>query len=358
MKKFLLRLGLFALICVGLISLMAVYAFLEPPNRKAYMYAHRMKMDVLDTVPAPRVVLVAGSSVAFGFNGEKLGRELAMNVVNAGLNSGIGLRFILDDIAPRLKPGDIVVLAPELELYESSYYGSNEALTSAVIYSGLGSARHLNLRQMLVFFAGLPSHFRLNHSEPSANYNSSNFNAIGDEVHHLSQPSVTDLPRSAPFKGDVDRATLADFKSKIIDIRNKGCRVVLVWPTCIESYYKASLAGIDKLAARLDEFGLTPAVPTDYFVEPDSLVFDTPYHLNAAGADENTRRLISILRVLNGQAEGVEEGGGDSHVDDHAYNIVGDGYEGAGCQRRVNLKAFESQRNEGAKHAGKDYHGK
>lgn len=297
MKKFLLRLGLFALICAGLMSLMAVYAFLEAPNRKAYIYAHRMKMDMLDTVPAPRVVLVAGSSVAFGFNGETLGRELAMNVVNAGTSSGIGLRFILDDIAPRLKSGDIVVLAPELELYESGYYGSNEALTSAVIYSGISSAGHLNLRQMLVFFAGLPSHLKLNHTEPSARYNSSNFNAIGDEVHHLSQPSVNDLPRSVPFKGEIDRGVLADLKCKIAEMRSRGCNVVIVWPTCIESFYQASRTGIDKLAVAFEEFGLAPSAPADYFVEPDSMVFDTPYHLNAAGVEENTRRLISLLRL-------------------------------------------------------------
>ena len=43
---------------------------------------------------------------------------------------------------------------------------------------------------------------------------------------------------------------------------------------------------------------------------------------------------------LNRQAEGVEHGGGDGHVDDHADNVVCYRDERAGGQRGVNFEAL------------------
>lgn len=325
MKKFLLRLGMFAMICVGLTVALTVYAFKEPPNRKAYLYAHRMKMDMLDSVPSPRLVLVSGSSVAFGFDCQSLGSELGMNAINAGTSSIIGLRFILNDIMPRLNAGDVVIVAPELEHFDYVYCGENEGLASAVIYSGPDAMKLLNFRQLLVFMAGLPGHIKHNNSEPSARYNAGNFNAVGDEVNHLQLKQSRDLPRSEPFSGDVDRSALADLKLKFNEMRARGCEVVFVWPTCIESFYKENIAGIQQLQSAFDEYGLQPVAPADYFVEPDSMVFDTPYHLNAAGRAENTRRLLTLLRSLNlyRQAESGEQSRRDSHVNYHTDNIVG-----------------------------------
>lgn len=298
MKKYLLRLGLLILICLGLIAGMTVYAFLETPNRDAYMYAHRLKMERLDSVASPRLVLVAGSSAAFGFDGRELGNQLGINVVNTGLHTGIGLRFMIDNLRGRVRPGDVIVIIPEYELFTDEYYGSGEALTSAVVYSGPEALRLLNLKQWLIFLAGVPGHLRLNHSNPPEGYNSGNFNEVGDEVRHLSCPRVAGNLRDLPFDGNVNPAVLADFKSKIDELEAMGCRVVVLWSTCIESYYRESLPGVERLGREFAGYGIIPAAAHYYFVEPDSTAFDSVHHLNVAGVEENTRRLLSLLRNL------------------------------------------------------------
>lgn len=296
MKKYLLRVGLFLLICFGLIAGLTVYAFVEAPNRDAYMYAYTRKMARLDSVAGPRLVLVAGSSAAFGFDGRELGNQLGVNVVNTGLHSGLGLRFMVDNLRDRLRPGDTVVLIPEYELFTDEYYGYGEALTSAVVYSGPTALKTLDFKQWMTFLAGVPGHLRLNHSVPPEGYKSSNFNEIGDEVRHLTcTPKPADL-RRLPFDGAVDDAALADFKRKIEGLEAMGCRVVVLWSTCVDSYYRQSLPGIERLGAEFRKYGIEPAAAPDYFVVPDSMAFDSVHHLNADGVRENTRRLVSLLR--------------------------------------------------------------
>lgn len=298
MKKYLLRLGLLILICFGLIAGLTVFAFLEAPNRSAYMYAYNRKMERLDSVASPRLVLVAGSSAAFGFDSRELGNQLAMNVVNTGLHSGIGLRFMVDNLRQRLRPGDVVVIIPEYELFTDKYYGSGEALTSAVIYSGPKVMRLLNFKQWMNFLAGVPGHLKLNHSVPPENYNGGNFNEFGDEVRHLTSTSKREDLRFLPFPGNVESAAVEDFKQKISDLEAMGCRVVVLWSTCVDSYYRQSLSGIGELSDEFRKFGIEPAAAPDYFVEPDSMAFDSVHHLNAAGVKENTRRLVSLLLPL------------------------------------------------------------
>lgn len=298
MKKYLLRLGLLILICLGLIAGLTVFAFLGNPNRDAYMYAYRLKMERVDSVASPRLILVAGSSAAFGFDGRELGNQLGMNVVNTGLHTGIGLRFMIDNLRGRVNPGDVIVIIPEYELFTDEYYGSDEALTSAVVYSGPKALRLLNLKQWMIFLGGVPGHLRLNHSVPTEGYNSGNFNEVGDEVRHLTCPPGANNLRALPFGGNVEPAVLADFKSKIDELEAMGCRVVVLWSTCVESYYRGSLPGVERLNDAFAGYGIIPAAAPDYFVEPDSTAFDSVHHLNAAGVEENTRRMLFLLRNL------------------------------------------------------------
>ena len=53
--------------------------------------------------------------------------------------------------------------------------------------------------------------------------------------------------------------------------------------------------------------------------------------------------------------EGDDEPRGDAHVDEHTYNVVGDGDEGACGKGRVNLESLEHERDDGAEHRGKHH---
>src|SRR4051812_14180430 len=78
MKKFIGKLTIFFVLVVGLYTaLFATYAAIHPP-RNNYFHAAHDKEKLLQSRPAPRVVFVGGSSVAFGINSGLIGKRCAL----------------------------------------------------------------------------------------------------------------------------------------------------------------------------------------------------------------------------------------------------------------------------------------
>lgn len=64
------------------------------------------------------------------------------------------------------------------------------------------------------------------------------------------------------------------------------------------------------------------------------------------------------VKQLSSQERGLEschQPSRDTHVDEHTYNVVGDGDEWACGKGRVNLESLEHERDEGAEHRGKHH---
>lgn len=82
-----------------------------------YVAAARDKMDLLRTTPSPRVILVGGSNVAFGFRGDLLEERLGVPVVNLGLHANVDFGFAMRVAGREARAGDVVVLCPEYEMF-------------------------------------------------------------------------------------------------------------------------------------------------------------------------------------------------------------------------------------------------
>lgn len=67
-----------------------------------------------ESIHVPKVIFVGGSNLRFGLDADALSRDLGMPVINYGLHASLGIDVIADRAALVIKPGDIVVYAPEL----------------------------------------------------------------------------------------------------------------------------------------------------------------------------------------------------------------------------------------------------
>ena len=244
MKRFLLKLSIFILLCCAIYSSSIVYAlFFEKHSEAHYIYAQKSKMEKLDSIPSPRVLLVGGSNIAFGFDCKVLGELLNKHVYNTGVHAAIGLRYMIDAINDHIVPEDIVIIMPEYTQFSTCYNGSGETLTSAIVYSGSSELSKLNMTQLLNFGLNIPSHIfqnikarRLCSTSGAYTYTAMNFNEFGDEVRHVDfpAPGINNPPAQMT---EIDTYAIKDLVCKINKLRSNGCKVMLLWPTTISSQY-------------------------------------------------------------------------------------------------------------------------
>jgi hypothetical protein len=112
MKRFLRDVGAFLALQV-VVAVAVETAYHRALGAHNYMAAFEDKAKLLETTPPPRILLVGGSSLAFGVNSAAIERALGRPVVNLGLHAGLGLDLALRQAERSLAQGDLVVLSPE-----------------------------------------------------------------------------------------------------------------------------------------------------------------------------------------------------------------------------------------------------
>lgn len=300
MRKFLIKAGAFVCIVLSVYFSMVMAAlFVLPENKASYDYAHRVKMNRLDTLSSPRLVLVGGSNLAFGVNSERISDSLGVNVQNTAVHAGIGLRFMLDEVISRVHEGDVIVIMPEYSQFYKVYEGKDSGpLTDAVVYSGPKAWKLLNVTQLGNVLGGIPSHILSRSDKVGTDkwtYSALNFNEWGDESAHWSEPAPGAKNPVTLAVGKVNDKFLDDFAGKIEALHNRGCEVRLFWPITIRSNYEANRKAIAEISNALGRRGISFDSAPDALVQPDSLAFDTPYHINGEGVQLATDGLIGLL---------------------------------------------------------------
>lgn len=304
MKKFLIKICAFIL-CLTVIVGCWMYVGLEKVNKDtdAYLAAHAQKLFRLDTLSSPRIILVGGSNTAFGFDSEMLADSLHCNVQNMGLHASIGLRFTMSQTMKHLRRGDVVVIMPEYEQFFEEYNGSGNILSQAFLYSEPGSWKELNAKQMINVIDGFPSvefnRWRTKRSEPDTlkwDYSARNINIYGDETAHWKADSVEYDIELTKLGAKPDEGMIADFSSKFREMREKGCKIILLWPSTIKSNYILNKESIDEVSRRLLDEGIIFDCDPVLFLHEDSLKFDSEYHIRYEGVRRNTELLIKLLK--------------------------------------------------------------
>lgn len=295
------------LIAVTSLILLVIWFIAAPIVREkdTFLAATIDKQNRLKNLPSPRLVFVGGSNLAFGIDSKRIEDSLKITVVNMGLHAGLGLGYMLKETQDNLKPGDIVVLSPEYHLTKKGNTKLKTQLIdinpNALSYACDGINDYIaifftNIQRCSsgLFYKIVEASFATTNTDNI--YNRSSFSIQGDIIVHLNEPSryVFKPDPSIKYNHTEEVAALSEF----IDLaKAKKCCVYFLYPNIAQSAYRQQLKSINnykdlvsqKLSCTILNDGETIALP-------DSLFFDSKYHLIRTGRTQKTDFLIKSLR--------------------------------------------------------------
>ena len=293
------------LIIILPIVILFAYVFSIPPQyTNTFVGELDDKFERLTSIDEPKIIVVGGSSVAFGLESEILEKYTGMPVVNFGLYAALGTKVMLDLSKAGINEGDIVILAPELDAQTMSMYFNSETTLQATddkpsmlryvapehYFSLIGSMWGHVSQKLEYQKDGAPN--------PSGVYNGNNFNEYGD-LEYERPSNLMALYYDPNTMINLDESILDD---EFIDYVNKyikyckGRGATVYYSFCpmnhmaleegttnesIAEFEQIMKDRIDcKFISKIDDYILAPG----YF-------YDTNFHLNDAGSKYRTLKL-------------------------------------------------------------------
>src|SRR6476661_8416978 len=132
-KKLFLRIGVLGLAILLTGALASQYDVRKVDND--YIAAVLEKDRLIRNTPSPKIILVGGSNLAFGVDSKLLQDSLRLPVVNMGLYAKLGLRYMLAQVKPYIRAGDIVVVVPEYDQFYGQFSEGDNTLNTALLYA-------------------------------------------------------------------------------------------------------------------------------------------------------------------------------------------------------------------------------
>ena len=318
------------------------------------------KYDALYSAEGEKIVLIGGSSVAFGYNSETLSELFDRPVINFGLYAELGTKLMLDLAEDAIHEGDIVLLAPELDPQTLSLYFSGSATLKALDddASLLRSVKRSDLASLWGALWSVTGeklrYLREGAPDPVGVYNSRNFNEYGDIVYTVKETvdgeeievdgraeNVMDGYFDSTTSVIPDRSIVSgdflDYLNAFIDRAKKRGATVYFAFCPINAMALSTDENGEETPASLDalsiEYGETKGEITgvslseelldrcdafEYYLERNlhcrilghmedfvyapNYFYDTNFHLNDTGTDLRTRMLAADILRMRGDA--------------------------------------------------------
>lgn len=304
MKSFIHK-SVFFLFC----TILAITAFicLMPKSKGTSYIIYNEKIKLLEETPSPKMVFVSGSSLYTSLDSKRVSDSLHLPVVNYGFHAGIGLRYMIDDVAQYAKKGDIFVISPEYpQFFSDIMYGNPETLAPLMYFTGFRNLTHMNGKQFMNVIAGLPYIIKVNFVDgfmrnemkgkdvPLTNF----MNEYGDETTHWGFKGKIPL-KSSKIKEDekiLDTEFATWFIERIQQMENQGALVLLVPSVIRYSGYVQEEERTRIISDFLKSMGHPYHSEPIKHALPDSCAWNSDYHMNYYGVVQNTDRLISELK--------------------------------------------------------------
>ena len=297
------------------IFLLAVFYQIGAPTETSRWVdeIYKIKVNIANSIKTPKLVVVAGSNVLFGVSCQMIDEATGLPCVNAGTYAGLGLDYILNRAHSLVKPGDILLLSFEYELYQDNGAPS----TPLIDYVFSRDPKYL----LMLDFAR-KTHFitwisyerlalgiaaKLKPPKPiTVGYKSQKLNKYGDETSNL-KSNITEIKKqmveqAKPIKADVDVVTKYSQESIRDFIKwceNQQVKLLVTWSGTIwfESYReKEKQEYFKSLEYFYHQQGVAILGKPIDFMYNKSMFYDTSYHLNEQGVKQRTHKLISLLR--------------------------------------------------------------
>ena len=268
------------------------------------------KVDRLAEINEAKIVVVGGSSVAFGLDSALIERYTGMPVVNFGVYAALGTKLMLDLSRDYIKEGDVIVLAPELDAQTLSMY-FNAGTTLQATDGRADILSHVPFEHLFSLLGaswGLASDkisYIQSGTSPSTTgaYDPDSFNEYGDIVYERYENVMSlyyDPNTAINLSPDILDPEFAEYLNDYIRYCEKnGASVFFSWCPINEIAITEDTKG-DERIAEFESFMQESIDCTfissinDYILAP-GYFYDTNFHLNDAGV---TARTVALTRDL------------------------------------------------------------
>ena len=310
----LIALSLAVLIPFG--AFLGVAAFAKPVYGQTFLGELAPKYERLNAIDEPKVIVVGGSSVAFGLDSALLEQHVGMPVVNFGLYATLGTKIMIDLSKANINEGDIVVLAPEMDAQTLSLYFNAEAALQGM-ESDWNMLRYIDKDDHSDLIGGLyeyitskVKYLREGLLDPAGVYNRDSFNEYGDIVYarpHNTMLLGYDPTKSIELTGELFDQEFIDYVNEYTAYcEKKGATVYFSFcpmnETALSSanteesifeFYKYLYENLD-----CEVIGNV----NDYIIE-ENYFYDSNFHLNDSGVILRTSLLAHDINRARGVAQ-------------------------------------------------------
>jgi hypothetical protein len=303
MKNFLIKISLFSLLLLSVVIIGFVLP-VTPRASKSLLYAKVKKDNLLKKTNNPRIIFVGGSNLSFGINSKVIKDSLKLNPINTAIHASIGLEYMMDNTLQYIKKNDIVILAPEYSHFYGRFVYGGEELLRTVADIELSQIFELKKEQLKNI-----SKYILKYSfsklkpteyygyEESDVYSVNSFNQYGDVYTHWKMQQQK-FPSSDTIRTNYNSNTIKLINDFKIELEKKEANLFITYPSYQASSFDKSIKQIKKIETELinNNFELL-GTPERYRI-PDSMMFNTSYHLLKTGVDYRTELLIEDIKQV------------------------------------------------------------
>lgn len=306
MKRFLKNVAVFGGISILVLLLIVAFDLFVVGNQytNAYSAALSDKIERLQTITEPKIILVGNSNLSFGIDSASIEQAMNMPVVNLGYHGGMGNAFHEEMAKLGIRQGDIVVVC-------HTEYDADEIEDAVLLCSTL--EKDTNLWRLLrgkdwrVFLKGYPRYclnaairYFTKSDQPIADssYARSAFNRYGDIV--VRPPVAEDAQIFFDGALCVPKITPEDMErmnSFNRYVQEQGATMVVTFYAVAMGEYTPAEEEYLQFQAELTEKLDCEIISDirDYFM-PYEYFYDTVFHLTDEGVSIRTRQLIEDLQ--------------------------------------------------------------
>lgn len=302
--------SLFAGLLLGTVMMLFILPFFLPDNSTDYFAAHIDKHRLLNSTPSPKIIIIGGSSAAFGVDSQVIAEKTGYPVINMGLNVGLGLHYTLEEVRSSIEKGDIIIISPEYEQFGSAIDESGvppvlvaitptsvRYATSPWQYVKIFSGLNIMTKVEILSLAGAIRNKPVKCA--SVLYCRTSFNAHGDFVAHLEQPSQLKISEHIPpLESTPSRLSLQAIENFTLYADSKGVQVLFTFPPLARSYFESNREAIGAIERGVQEIPKLVVIdrPKDHEYD-DDMFFDSEYHLNKVGRNMRTEQILLTSKL-------------------------------------------------------------
>ncbi len=280
---------------------MGFFLPVTPRASKSLFFANLQKDEMLKNTLGPRIIFIGGSNLSFSLNSQMIKDSLKLNPINTAVSAHCGLQYMLDNTIQYIKENDIVILVPEYFHLFNDYNEASQELLRTVFEVNPSKFKLLNPIQLINIIPHIPE-YTLSKIKPTEYFNVTesdcysvnSFNQYGDAVAHWDRPGRKFSPYS--IQGTLNLLVIQAIREFQSEIEKKNAVLLISFPSYQESSFMKSAEKINLVEDAYKSNGFTVLGNPRRYMFPDSLMFDTPYHLIKKGVDQRTVLFIEDFK--------------------------------------------------------------